>query len=426
MTLSTNRIPRGNDTRELTPGGGRRVSAFERDCLEHVGALRAALQAACESAGLGPAPEPTRLDQILQIRGKLAWRVSKFLAATSARSATGYLPTGANVDRMLATMASRGLGESHAERVRSAMQRVDNLVREHAGDRATFEAMIRHWTVQPAEAADLEHARAAFRAGARLVGLSTKLHVLTHIPSPTAQADQFESTAIASYAGLVQHYPTGVPIYFRMNGLVEDDGEPVLGARTEALDPEQTGPWPLISRYCSPGASRLEQTTAGRGIARLTLPEDMIGRTEALQIAGGVRMIGARPAMGEPDMDHAGYWTFAHIPIETLVLDVLLHPGMYRDVMPKGTAWFVRAPSAFPIEHPENRRSAVCEALPVVHSTRGIGTASLEDMPDYPEVVRFACERIGVDADLLELYRCVVHYPALMSHVVLDWRFPVP
>ena len=55
---------------------------------------------------------------------------------------------------------------------------------------------------------------------------------------------------------------------------------------------------------------------------------------------------------------------------------------------------------------------------------RQSGIPSTPDVPRYPELVRYALDRAGFDAEKFDVYRCRVEYPVMPSTVALTWELP--
>ncbi len=112
-------------------------------------------------------------------------------------------------------------------------------------------------------------------------------------------------------------------------------------------------------------------------------------------------------------------------PTETLVLDVLLHEAVWPDSTPELTIYdtTIRGVAAV------NDRSRDIDRLDLAESIQplGWGTAKfrIAGVPEYVELLRYTCDKLGWDGDKLRGYRCRIRYPFYGSQVLMAFELPM-
>jgi hypothetical protein len=109
-----------------------------------------------------------------------------------------------------------------------------------------------------------------------------------------------------------------------------------------------------------------------------------------------------------------------------LLVDRLLHKDLFAGQEPQMSIY--RTAGVFG-SAPGNRREI--DRLDLLESVQslGQGLASFRspDTPAHQEMIRFACEQRGWDAEQLRGYRCRVEYPMYSSEMVFSFELqPAP
>ena len=104
-------------------------------------AAQAALIDVLASAGVGGA-RPVDLGRQLRLDKTLAWRVARFVEEADPLRAARHIPGDAGVEIVLRALAEQGVDADRVEAVRVADRELREFVRQHAGDRRSFEAML--------------------------------------------------------------------------------------------------------------------------------------------------------------------------------------------------------------------------------------------------------------------------------------------
>jgi hypothetical protein len=75
---------------------------------------------------------------------------------------------------------------------------------------------------------------------------------------------------------------------------------------------------------------------------------------------------------------------------------------------------------------PDNYTERQALPVPVKVDRLGVGSNAVAtpDVPQYPEMLAYLCERAGWDPERFEVFRCRVQYPILNSVVAVRFQLP--
>jgi hypothetical protein len=109
-------------------------------------------------------------------------------------------------------------------------------------------------------------------------------------------------------------------------------------------------------------------------------------------------------------------------PCEVLVHDLLVYEGLFGPIDPKVLVYGDQCGGQSPVA------SRICDLLTVRESVDylGLGPNVLHTphVPRYAEMAQYAFDRLDLDGDRFDVYRCRVEYPVMPSSVVVQFDLP--
>src|SRR5262245_51538511 len=151
-------------------------SAFERQAVAVLEQLQRTMNGLINAIpAAGNIRRATDLQKVLGIRSTLAWQVFRVATAANAVEEGRGVPGPTAMERFLEAAAKRRAPEAQIQDVRRAYERFQEVVRTHAGTRATFDSMIGGLSENGADDLDLTHKRAAFCANSHFLGARAKV-----------------------------------------------------------------------------------------------------------------------------------------------------------------------------------------------------------------------------------------------------------
>jgi hypothetical protein len=374
----------------------------------------------------GHVTTPTDLRRALRVDMNLCCKVLKVVSASGALLAGLRLPGIMAVRAFFKAARKAGVPAEADERAERAADAIDRLVETHAGDRTTFDSMISALVdAEEAHQITFQHRRATFRGQKHLFGMQARVYFKCLLIQPSAADPRLLDLAnVTGYDALSLLRPATAPIVLTPAYTTDDDGT-VRKVLREPLDAaaDPAAGVALLPEFCSKPTMRLCEVPAAPGRVLGELEGIGVGNTAAVTCVEGHMNRAAVPRYREPGNHIGGHLAEIRVPCETLLLDLVVREDTYGRMAP--TAHFCsdhlaresRPGGVAPWQKLESTES-------VQHLGRGASVLYTPDYPRYPELARYACERLNWEADRFDVYRCRIEYPVLPSTVALFFDLP--
>ncbi|HSI48815.1 MAG TPA: hypothetical protein VLA61_11125 [Ideonella sp.] len=326
--------------------------------------------------------------------------------------------------QMLKGAAQHGASSDAIARVDEAISGFERFIDVDMGDRATLEAVLSDWAQESRATFELRHKTAAFKSVSALRGVQAQLVLNTGILYPSAtNADFHDCVGIDALLGCRRTRPSGVLRVCSSSMVAEGSRFIASGINGQ---PVHTMADMLLPQFSTISTDEIEVASHGH-IVETAVSGLPLGRADG---HGGDLVFGqlyrnlhrARRGAGGPT---AGLGGQAEPPSEVYIVDALLHDDVWPGVAPEVRLYdtVVRG-----IAHPDDpaRTGDRLDMLESVQSLgRGPSALRMPEFPQYPELIRHACETLGWDVNKLRGYRCKVRYPIYGSQIGLSFTLPV-
>lgn len=393
--------------------------------------LRAALVAAMSrTVRRGPRGVIRAVDVAtgLGIDRKLAWRVVQIMQSSEPIEIVRNVPGSAGLEKCLAAAMERGLDVAEAERVREAYGAYQDVVRTHAADRGTFEAIVSRAARARGDQSDFEARRAAFRANAYIWGVQAETQLCTNIVTPSIQRDtHVDLTVLTGFAGMIRMGSNISWAIYREPFIGEGPGDtmqPTL--RAEPIDeptpiPGSTKGVPLLREFCSSPLPQLHAISSVRypDLKIVLATGGTAGNTGAMTCFTGETIRAAIPRRQQlPHTPAIDVSLRCVTPCHQAILDVLMHRSLFENVDPKFAvhsqlSWeYESAKTMLPVHERVERLGS------------GLAVATTPSVPEYQAMLAHVLERIGHKAEEFDIYRVYMEYPIIPTMAVIE--FPLP
>ena len=398
---------------------------FALHCSTCVRALQGSLQAMYDAVG-ADAARPQDVARRFKLNKNLTWKVAKVLQTAEPLEAVPLIPGADGMGLLLTAMEREGAANSVTAPVRRDFDAFDEMLRTHAGDRATLDLLI---DGMPLGGKALEVSRKlAFRGNSGIWGVQARVRSMLQVLAPTAgRPDRLDDVAAAGLHELRRLRSVhGWPLFrFHHYGMAPD------GVRRHRefmpIEPPASGVEPdLVMRsFCSPPEAEV-RCVRGDAEVRHELAEGPIGQRGAVtfmvgSIERGVFGRYAQPGAGEAE--HGEMVAFVTMPTEFAQMDVMVHRSMLGEFRPEVIV-YGRPFGTFDPD-PEVREQY---RLPIPVEIERIDPAheSMESdlVEDRPRLIRTVVERAGWKAEDFVLFRAVVPYPPMPCSVVFRYLLP--
>jgi hypothetical protein len=409
MSLGTTSL--GNGKSEPAP-------SFEDECRRTLQDIRLGLIEALDAAGVDPS-RPREAARQLGLDKSLAWRVSKIVSQPDVFQVVGNMPHRAGMSILCKAFEQAGITPAKVQRLNDAQAAFDALVSHHAGDRATFELVVRGLEGLGASGPSLEQDRKlAFRGNSALWSAQARVQLSAAFMAPNA--DDPSMVDMVHIFGLVdlRRFRTDVRWTLSRCRIFDDAARNLRVPLGEALDPGSADrEFALIREFSSETIPELIVEKLGHEL-QCSLPEGQLGRTGELTALFGQihRSIGSRHAT-ETDQ-YSQMITKTLTPAEHLHFDMLVHEDLPWAMHPRPAVYgnldgrefhMGCGRRGFPLPFAES----------VVELGRGLAGTATPLMPWYRSMLEWAFERAGLDPSEFRGFRFEMAYPPVPAQVIL-------
>jgi hypothetical protein len=316
--------------------------------------------------------------------------------------------------------------------VAEAMTAFEHLVRRHADDRGMFASMAESIREPREDLLDVKLRREYFRLASRIWGTHSRLSLRAslYVPGPTSNV--MDGVSIGGAVDVVRLRPDAT-LHLRSTICHGKDDQPTPfrsitpggeGDGTEG--PGGGSACELLRPFCTQPMPELTHRRLGNQIIT-ELRDQPLGKGGAFTyfVANRVRHFASEDDTGADVSPFESNIVIAR-PTTAVISDVLFYDGMFDSLKPTAAVYGNLARLGA-YQHWERTES---DRLPMKVSVEslGFGTAAMRpaEFPGgrYAEMIEHICERLRLDVERFEVFRCRVEYPIL--HSLLSVTFPLP
>lgn len=376
---------------------------------ETLRSLRAGVTDTLASLGLAGV-KPTLLSERLGLDKTLAWKLSRFVRAPDPLAGARHLPGRSGMDIVVRACAAAGAATESLDGMRTAIDDLDRLITDHAGDRATFDVLIGH-VLGADEAANRKQ---LFKAAAGVLGVQARVQLLMAVLAPSRDApDRLDVAHASGFIDLQRLRPDLAWIIRRSRYHADDEGGAFL-PQAEALDPGVNltdGP-PLVHQFCSPDLPPIHRFPAPDGFQYDELTPGRLGRSGAVTCIMGEITRSVASHVRTPENRKGTYTLTVRTPVEHVLLDLAVHRDAHH-APPR-----LRIHSLFE-GRPAGAASIETSTTPV-ESLGAPPTFQTPASDAHSELASLLFERAGWDPRDFEAWRVAMPFPPAPCDLVLE------
>lgn len=365
----------------------------------------------------------TNLQRTLKTSMKVSWKIFKMVQTQDPLALAHLVPGFGAIRLFLRAAAKQKVPPTIIDKAVAATEGFERFVGKHAGDRAAFEGMISKWSVDGRASMDLAYKRAAFRSNSYFYGLQATAQLSCCLVTQSAAEGRLDAAMIRGFLGLRRLRPHVPCVVARMR-LTDDRGVNQEVVR-EPLDPRQGNKngISLLWDFCSQPLPQFRSVPADDGFLHGELVGNNVGSTAAVDcITGEITRNGGSRYASELSQ-RFGVCAIVRIPTKVMILDLLVSEGTFDTVAPEVVVFGEHfGGPGFPSPTKERDRLDMLES--VVYLGKGLSVLRTRDVPRYVEMARYAVDRLRLDENSFDVYRCRIEYPVMPSSVVV--RFDLP
>lgn len=362
----------------------------------------------------------------LSLDTKLSWQIYKISSNEEQELAlASYVPAPASMKRLMKAARERGIKPELVDELGVAYAGFEHLVETHAGNRTRFNSMAMGLCDMPESPfTDLAHRRAIFNGHSHFWGLQQAAYVVTLIIHPSKTTPGlFNYAQIRGKFGVCRLRPD-VDVYLDTIKFANDKGGTDTAARA-TFEPEATEKYraPIIPQFCTQPLPEMDTVHRPDGREVTKLVGQSVGRKSTVDFVFG--NIWPDTSIGTwLGTNRRGFGNTSKVPYPTAlyIIDVLVHRPTFSNLEEHfkvyGNASLEDEPSNIVRARP---------TLPFREQVTQLRTpadcAYIPEVPIYPELVNYCCNKLEYRMEDLDVYRLKVEYP-LMDTMVAVWFHP--
>ena len=364
------------------------------------------------------------LKKTLGLDYKLSWKLFRIAQCVNPLAAGIHVPSPVGLRNLLKAAGKTGVPAERLDELRQAMGAFDQLVKEHAGDRSSFDAMISVYG-ECSGAITPNYRRDSFRANTHIWGMQAKTQVKCGLFCSRSNPDRIDGALINGFVHL-RRMRADTRLVISRTLLTDDLGRAMGGARKPLSEEHESNEGiGLIHEFCSRPLPKLRWITEPDGSVSGELENTDVGNQGALTVFTGTVMEAAAVRYRSEENWYQELNAGLYVPCESLILDMLIQRDMYEAgvVNPQLALFGELSPGAsYPAPAREREMLSVTETP--VYLGKGPAAAETEDVPRYTELLHYAFERLGWPQDEFDVYRCRIEYPIIPTTAALRFTLP--
>jgi hypothetical protein len=392
---------------------------FRSDAVKVLGRFRQAMERIVYAIAKG-LQNSRDLQNVLGVDRNVSWQIFKLLGPIETLSTISYIPAAVSLRKVLSAAKKRGVSDESLAEASAAFTAFEQLVADTTGDREQFETMVMSYADSTESAQmGMHHRKAAFKADCHFFGVACDTLAVALLFHPGQTAGTFDFLGLRQMLGLRRlRASTDVLVdRWKINRDKSDREDDYL--LSDALDQEAAALHnaAVLPDFCTQPMLPLITQTDEAGDVRTLLKHRDIGVGRDVDFATARIVRGMSPTF-TPDGRHMfdGLIEIGR-PTRVQIIDNYVHRPTWPNLAPHSGV-FAHLPRRIPSKVD---REGV--RLPFSESFNFMGTGTdvlrIREVPRYPELIQYACKKMGWRFEDMDLYRIRLEYPLMDSNVLL-------
>ncbi|RNC82368.1 MAG: hypothetical protein ED559_11480 [Phycisphaera sp.] len=364
------------------------------------------------------------LESALGLDRTLAWKVSSAASCSFPFDVARHIPGKSAIKILTKAGKRKGLSPEVLGRVESAYADYEQLVKVHAGDRATLEMMLCSYSERERKSVDRDYRKAGYRSNSYTLGVQAKIVYRTYILNMNESSDSmFDLVSLRGIVGL-RRIRSNAPWIVHRQRIVDDQGTAIRLGGTRPIDEtvgteecDLTVPW--MREFCTQPLPNVRRVYTDDERMHMEILEGRVGETGRSNYVLGEFVSGAGPSERSDNNNSVELALKADMPIERIMFDQIVHRALFSGMEPAVSVYSEMTGATAPKCSQEGRY-----ALPIFDRVEclGAGLASVHvaEIPDYTAVLRRSFDSMGWNPDHFVAHRFTLEYPPIPSVIVLE------
>lgn len=373
--------------------------------------VRTSLATLVGSVGANPT-QPQEIARRFGLDKTLTWKIARVICDDDTLAAAVHVPGRASVKNFVDVLGRKGATSDATAPVLAAMDRLEQLIVTHSGDRGTFEVMLGNASVELARKSGETARKMAYQGASAIWGVRARVHTSLHFVAPNTTSDEvMDLGVIAGFVDFRRLRPD-VPWSVARRATLTMSGEPQSMGSIAPMDPELAmTDSPILKRFSSTPVPELRQTPGQNNITRFELTEGPIGNTGAATCILGWVGRGISSKYRSEGDELGEHIVRLSTPVEVLYHDLYVHRDLAFAMTPTVHIYSdLPGGPTFPYDGLERGQ------LPAMEDMVDLGeppNATAADLQNYRQMVDFGAERMGWSLKDFHGFRFRLRFPPI-------------
>lgn len=385
---------------------------FEDDCRDAVLELRGALLDLFQDVGSDPT-RPQDVARRFKLNKNLTWKIAKIVGSESAFDAVEQVPGTGGMKILLKSMREADASSSVIERVEHAMDRYEQMIQIHVGDRVSLELMLDGMGSDKSKL--IKSRKLAYQGNTGLWGLQADARITAQFIAPSSldakKVDIAQVTGLKRVRRLRQVDRWDLFRFVRLeDSTVEHVRLPIDRSEVEC---------PGLMSAFSDGVQPDIRVQENDQSINIELGPGPVGKTGEFSSYFGYTYPACESRYASVDDDEAFLFSSISMPARVLLFDLFVHKDLYPLIEPRvnvfGNPWSSER------NFDDKARIEVLETLQDLGRGANISTALARN---YPGVINATLGAAGWEAADFHCMRLLVDYPPMGSAIGVAFKLP--
>jgi len=308
-----------------------------------------------------------------------------------------------------------GVPAQHAADAMDAVDAFDALIRDQYGTRTALNAAMSSANPDTREKFEQSSRYQVFKGMSQILGVQSNIWLTCMMLTPSKNDPHaIDISTIHGTSGL-RRLRSDMPIHF-IYGIPPKYKDSRQSPQRKDID---------VSAFMNHTPAPLTATEENGQIINTFAP-DVGGKDDLYDMFAEVYIPSGSGRYAAPGRTRRGTSVIPDIPVVTLVSDVIIHADIFEGIDPELSVYNTMARGGADIEDPQRNVDLASTNDRIEAIGRGIEPLAITELPKYPDMVRYLCEKNGYTPEEFRTHRLRVHYPVYGFQYVIAYPVSPP
>jgi hypothetical protein len=384
--------------------------------------VRTSLATLVGSVGANPT-QPQEIARRFGLDKTLTWKIARVICDDDTLAAAVHVPGKASIRNFVDVLEKKGATSAATQPVLAAMDRLEDLIATHSGDRGTFEVMLGSASDELAKKSGETARKMAYQGCSAIWGVRARVHTSLHFVAPNRESDRLLDLGVIAGFCDFRRLRSDVAWAVARRATLTTSGVPQSMGSIVPMAPDLApADSPILKQFSSTPLPDLRQTQGQGNMTRFELTEGPIGNTAAATCILGWVARGISSRYATDDDIYGEHVVRLSTPVEVLYHDLYVHRDLAFAMKPEIFIYSdLPGGPTFPYDGLERGKLPVMED--VIYLGEGPPNAAAADIANYRQMVDFAAERMGWSLNDFHGFRFRLKYPPIPTLCL--YRYPL-